>query len=203
MGVVKLLITLSSFSLILFLLLKNVSTIPFNLLISSATSTENLLWGILVVIFSLISFTTVTPDFFSQLKTKKDSLLTILFGLIIPGVFITILGAMLFFNQTELSFEVLIGIGGISLLGYIFNILTNTDASIAIYTPGNRIEYMFKIKFKLALLIATILGTLVALADIKANLENWLKVLGIVYPIIVLITLVFYYLIRKDKNIKK
>lgn len=192
MGIVKLLITLSSISLIVFLIVNNYNEIDLNAIINTHNSTNSIIWGISIVIFSLISFACVSPDFTSQLKTKKDLFLVSLLGIFIPGIIVTILGAILFFNR-ELAFESLIGFGGIAAIGYIFNITTNTDASIAIYTPANRIEYMFGIKFKLALLVAVIAGTILALLDITSQLEIWLNFLGLFYPILVIIVGIFYF----------
>ncbi|MFW5702704.1 MAG: hypothetical protein ACOCXP_01935, partial [Candidatus Dojkabacteria bacterium] len=170
MGIVKLLITSSSISLIIFLLVNNYSEINLDLLINSQDSSNSIIWGISIVCFSLISFASVSPDFFSQLNTKKDVFYSSLLGIIIPGITVATLGSILFFEK-DLTFEALVGIGAISILGHIFNITTNTDASVAIYTPANRLEYMFGIKFEIALAIAVVFGTLLALLDITSRLE--------------------------------
>ncbi len=191
-GIVKLLITASSLSLIVYLVVQNFHGLNLQNIYSSAHGVSTIIWGVGIVFFSLISFASVSPDFTSQLESRRDLILTIFGGIILPGIVITILGAILFFGK-ELSFEVLIGVGTLSFMGYIFNIVTNTDASVAIYTPANRLEYMFGLKFKLSLLMAVILGTILALVGIKDNLELWLGFLGIFYPLLIFVVLGYYF----------
>ena len=199
MGIVKLAITVSSLGLIVYLVSTHFASINFTELWSSSNNSKSLIWGISIVLSSLISFSAVTPDFFSQVKNKKDITKTTILGLVIPGVIITSLGSVFFFNIDKLSFELLIGAVSLSFIGYIFNILTNTDASIAVLTPGNRINYMFKIDFKVAVAIATITGTILALLGITENLETWLLALAGIYPSIIIITLAYYYLLKEKK----
>lgn len=199
MGIVKLVITISSIALIAYLMISNFSMLNFSSLWNDSSNTKSLLWGVSIIVSSLISFGTVTPDFFSQIIKKKDALITIVLGLVIPGIVITSVGAMLFHGMKKLSFELLIGTASFSILGYIFNIMTNTDASIAIYTPGNRLKYMFKLNFKVAVAIVAIIGTALGLLNITDKLELWLKVLGGIYPSIIAVTIVYYYLFQQIK----
>lgn len=108
MGLVKFLITSSSISLIIFLLANNYSAIDLNAIVTSDHSFNSIIWGIGIVFFSLISFASVSPDFIAKLRNKQDLLLASVIGVFVPGVIVTILGAILFFDK-ELAFESLIG----------------------------------------------------------------------------------------------
>lgn len=192
MGIVKLLITLSSASLIVFLIANNYQDIDLSTIANSDHSTNSFIWGVGIVFSSLISFGAVSPDFTSQLRGRKDVWLASLIGIFLPGIIVTTLGAILFFDR-ELVFESLIGFGSVSLFGYLFNVITNTDASVAIYTPANRLQYMFGFRFGVALLLAVTIGTLLALLDITSHLEIWLGFLGIFYPLLVLTVGIYYF----------
>jgi len=200
LGIVKAFITISSLCLILYLIVQNFNSIDFIEIWNDTNKSGNMLWGVSVIVSSLISFSTVTPDFFSQLKSNRDTVLTIIWGLFIPGIIITILGSIFFFRKTSLSFDVLIGASFLSMFGHIFNIITNTDASIAIYTPGNRLEYIFNIPFKYSVLIATCIGTILSLIGITERLESWLMFLSSIFPIIISITCVYYFTSKKNVN---
>jgi hypothetical protein len=167
----------------------------------SGDSSRSVWWGIFIVVSSLISFSSVTPDFFSQVENKRDVLLSTIIGLIIPGIGMTVLGAVAFSPLDTVRFDLLIGSIAFSSLGHILNIITNTDASIAVLTPGNRLRYMFQIDFRLAVAIATGIGTTLALLGIVENLETWLRWLAGVYPSIILLTVGYYAFAHKKLSI--
>ena len=206
-GLLKALINISSISLILYLLAVSTSSVETSQLLTKSSNSESIIWGISIIVASLLSFLSVSPDFFSQAKERKDVGLSVIFGIFLPGVVVTTVGALIFINATEISIAALIGFSAIALFGHIFNSITNSDAAIAIYTPGKRFSYMFDIPFRWGLLAATAIGILLATANIASHMETWLTLLAGVYPGIIGVTVARYTLERygidfRDKNLR-
>lgn len=194
LGIVKSMITFSSIALLLYLVAANYQNIYLPKLLDFSNNQENILWGISVVVASLMSFTSVSPDFTSKIKSKKDLLITILTGLFIPGMVVATLGAILFLGKNTLSLETIIGFSTIAFFGHWFNVVTNTDAAIAIYTPGLRLRYVFGWPFTLSVIVAALFGTIFSLFNIRSQLEIWLSVIAGVYPSLVGVTIAHYCL---------
>ncbi|HEC65610.1 MAG TPA: hypothetical protein ENI23_09960 [bacterium] len=193
LAIVKVLITASSIALIIYLVTINFSNINIQQLFATGFD-GSLLWGTSIVVTSMISFSSVSPDFFSQLQKKKDVWISILLGIFIPGIIIATLGAILFSFQSVLSIDAVIGLSSFALLGHVFNIITNTDAAQAIYTPGNRFSYMLSLPFVISVGIAAAIGTVFSLLNIRSQLEIWLSVLAGIYPAIIGVTIARYTL---------
>lgn len=194
LGIVKSMITSSSIAFLLYLVTANYQNIHPPQLLDVSNNQENILWGISVVVASLMSFTSVSPDFTSRLKAKKDLFITILTGLFIPGIMVAILGAVLFLGKNSLSLDAIIGVSAIAFFGHWFNVITNTDAAIAIYTPGLRLNYAFGWPFITSIIIAAAFGTLFSLLNIRSQLEIWLSVIAGIYPSLVGVTIAHYSL---------
>lgn len=193
LGIVKSMITSSSVVLLLYLVYVNYQNINLNQLLDLSNK-ESILWGISVVVASLMSFTSVSPDFTSKLKAKKDLFITILTGMFIPGVMVAALGAVLFLGKNTLSLDAIIGVSAIAFFGHWFNVITNTDAAIALYTPGLRLRYIFGWPFTASVIIAAVFGTLFSLLNIRSQLEIWLSVIAGIYPSLIGVTIAHYCL---------
>jgi purine-cytosine permease-like protein len=194
LGIVKTVITASSITLVAYLFVAKGNVISFNsLIVYQPSSLRSLLWGISAVFASLISFTSVTPDFLSQARAQKDVILTILFGVVLPGFLIGSLGVFLFHDFMTIQMAALISSLSLPLFGKIFNAFTNTDAAVAIYTPGLAFSHIFGIKHWQGILVSGILGCTLAIFGIARNLDQWLTFLSSVYPSIIGLTLAFYF----------
>lgn len=193
LAIVKSMIVVSSFGFLIYLI--TVNRADFNLirLTDLSQNKETILWGISIVVASLMSFSSVSPDFMSGLKTRKDVLLTILMGLFLPGVLISALGAVLFLGK-PLVLNAIIGVSLLAGFGHWFNMITNTDAAVAIYTPGYRLSYAFGWPFKISVLVAAGLGSLFSLLNIRSQLETWLSIIAGIYPSLVGVTVAHYFL---------
>ncbi|MCB0318214.1 MAG: hypothetical protein KDD56_05615 [Bdellovibrionales bacterium] len=192
-GFIKWFINLSAIGLIGYLFYKTSGKITVPSLLSNQSS-ENLLWGTSIIISSLISFSSVTPDFLSQLRDKSDVKKSIFYGIFIPGILIVTAGAILFSQTDKLSIAALLGVSSLALFAHIFNVITNTDAAIAIFTPAHRFAHMFNTSFKKGLLIAGAIALPIALAGMASHLEIWLATLAGFYPSIIGVTIAYYTL---------
>ena len=193
LSIVKSVITVSSLALVGYLLILHSGDISSQQLFIGE-SKESIIWGISIIVASLMSFCSVSPDFVSKLRTQKDIAFTALIGLFVPGVFIATLGAILFSGKSNLSLEAIIGVSVFAAFGHVFNLLTNTDASIALYTPGNRLNYAFNWPFNFSVGIAAIVGVILSLLNIRSSLEIWLSVVAGIYPSLIGVTVAYYSL---------
>lgn len=199
MGIVKLLITISSLSLLSYVFISKISRVSFaDFLQHSPTTAQSLLWGISIVTASLISFSTVTPDFFQSVKQKKDIHMATFFGLFVPGALTAFLGCFLFFDKGNFDLIALLSALTFPIFPHILNASTNTDGSIAIYTPGLKLQNMFGINLKLGILIAGTISFSLAFFQVSPHLESWLKILSLLFP--TLIGIAFAKLMVKNEN---
>lgn len=194
LGLVKSMITTSSIALLLYLVAVNYQNIHLSQLLNLSNNRENVLWGVSVVVSSLLSFTSVSVDFTSKLKSKTDLITTIISGVMIPGILVVTLGAILFLGKNTLVLEAIIGVSAIAFFGHWFNVITNTDAAIAIYTPGFRLNYIFGWPFVLSIVVAATIGTIFSLLNIRSQLEIWLSVIAGIYPSLIGVTIAHYTL---------
>ncbi|MEZ4754065.1 MAG: hypothetical protein R3A13_07110 [Bdellovibrionota bacterium] len=193
-GFLKWLINISAIGLITYLFYNAFDSLSLANLLANKSSTENILWGTSIIISSLISFVSVTPDFLSQLEQEKDLKKSIIFGLAIPGIIIVVAGIILFSNSNQLSIAALMGATSLAVFAHIFNVITNTDAAIAIFTPAHRFSHMFNTSFKKGLLIAGAVALPLASLGIASHLEVWLAALAGFYPAIIGVTVAYYTL---------
>lgn len=202
MGIVKLFITLSSIGLLLYVFISKLTTVSLSEFIIYYPKIENsLLWGISIVVASLISFTTVTPDFFQSIKSRRDILLSTVFGLFVPGVITAALGCFLFFDKNNFDLIILISALTFPIFPHILNAFTNTDGSIALFTPALKLKSMFSIDKELGIIIAAVISLTLALIRISMFLEIWLNILSLLFPSFIGIVLVTYLI--KDKKEKQ
>lgn len=182
LGLVKLFITLSSLSLmgyVFFAKLHYGSLVQF--LNYQPLSQNSLFWGTSVIVASLISFSTITPDFFQSVKRRKDVVLSTVIGLF-PGMIVALLGCFLFFDRSKVDLIPLLSLTAIPLFPHIFNTITNTDGSTAIYTPGLKLQTILPINFKMGVILAGTISFLLALTRISLHIVTWLNILSILFP---------------------
>lgn len=183
LGIVKAFIVFSSIGLLVYLFINKLTYTPFSkFIIYQPTSEKSLFWGVSVVIASLISFSTISPDFFQSIKTKKDIILSTTFGLLIPGVFTALLGCFLFFDRNNFNLIALISSLSFPFFPHLFNMTTNTDGAVALFTPGLKFVHMFKTSLKKGIFLGFLFSLVLAFMNISAYLEIWLKFLSIFFP---------------------
>ena len=207
-GLVKWIVVTSSILLMIYICLAKVlSPQSYNFLTYQPVEIYSLFWGISVVVASLISFATISPDFFKDVKTKTDVIYSTFLGITLPGILVAFLGAFLFFNHPLLELPLVLGSFSFSFFPQIFNTITNTDGAIAVYTPGLKLQYMFGWNKKISIIVAGSISTLVALFGLASHLDIWLKVISIIFPALIGITfpaLLFQHIAKKkiyNKNI--
>lgn len=194
LGIVKALIVASSITLMFYLLVaKGATTTIESVLTYQPRSSHAVIWGIGAVFSSLISFTSVSPDFLSQARSRSDTVISVGLGVLIPGILVGTLGIIIFYDFPSLQMAALIGGLALPLFGNVFNIITNTDAAIAIYTPGLAFSHVLKTTHWRGVLVGGTIGTILAVSGIAENLEVWLTFLSAVYPAIIGLTLSYYY----------
>jgi purine-cytosine permease-like protein len=145
---------------------------------------KSIYWGSSIVVASLISFATVSPDFFQSLKHKNDVARSTLLGIVLPGMVICFLGCLFFFNL-QLNLAGLIASLSFPALANLFNTVANTDGSMALYTPALKFELVFKMRFVIGIIAGAIISLTLALLGIINYLEIWLKALSIISPIFI------------------
>ncbi|MFA4827523.1 MAG: hypothetical protein WC596_04750 [Candidatus Shapirobacteria bacterium] len=186
MGIVKLLITISSVFLLGYVFILKITHVWLIDFISyKPIDYRSLLWGVSIVVASLISFSTVTPDFFQNVKSKKDIVISTLLGLFIPGVLTASLGCFLFFDTGNFDLIALISVLTFPIFPHILNVCTNTDGSIAIYTPGLKLQNMFGINLKVGIIISGLISFSLAMLHASSYLETWLKILSLLFPTLI------------------
>lgn len=200
MGLTKLFVTISSVSLLGYVFVSKLAHASlYNFFLHKPVGMQSLLWGISIVVASLISFSTVTPDFFQSVKSKKDILLSILLGLIIPGVLTALLGCFLFFDTGNFDLIALISALTFPIFPHILNASTNTDGSIAIYTPGLKLQNMFGIRLKTGILIAGVISFGLALFGMSHYLDTWLTLLSLLFPALIGVVLARQFVHKKEE----
>ncbi len=145
---------------------------------------KSLFWGCSVVVASLISFATVSPDFFKSLRHKHDIVRATAAGIFLPGILMCLLGCFFFFDA-PLDLVGLIGGLSFALLPNTFNAIANTDGSMALYTPALKFQLLFKWKLMAGLLLGGAFSLTIALLGITSYLEAWLKILSVISPIFI------------------
>ncbi len=201
LGVTKFITAVASLGLIACLFVLKMNTFQVADLFSVPTVSENITWGIAIVIASFISFASVSPDFTSQLETETDLRLTVFFGVFLPGLVISTVGALLFLHIPVVSLAGLIGVSSLALFGHFFNIVTNSDAAISVYTIALRFQYMFKLSFRWGVVVATLIGALLSIFNINSSLVTWLTILAGIYPAIIGVTMANYSLAFFHRNL--
>lgn len=181
----KSVVIISSMSLALYIgILKLNGSDLANFLAYHPAHQKSIYWGSSIVVASLISFATVSPDFFQSLKHKSDVALSTLLGIALPGMAICFLGCLFFFNL-PLNLAGLIAGLSFAALANVFNTVANTDGSMALYTPALKFELVFKMRFVIGIAIAALISLALALLGIINYLEVWLKALSIISPIFI------------------
>ena len=181
----KIVIIISAASLALYIgILKLHSGSLAHFLSYHPSQQRSLFWGCSVVVASLISFATVSPDFFQTVKHKSDVARSTLLGIVLPGMVICLMGCLFFYN-TKLSLTTLIASLSFAALPNVFNSIANTDGSMALYTPSLKFELIFKMRFIVGIVVGAIISLFLALLGITNYIEIWLKALTIIAPVFI------------------
>jgi len=200
MGIVKLFITISSVSLLGYTFIAKITHVSLaSFMIHVPLEKQSILWGISIVVASLVSFSTVTPDFFQSVKTKKDIYISTLLGLFVPGVTTALLGCFLFFDKGNFDLIALISALTFPIFPHILNASTNTDGSIAIYTPGLKLQNMFGINLKTGIIIAGVISFILAIFQVSTYLEVWLKILSLLFPTLIGLVLAKFIFLKQQE----
>lgn len=84
-GIIKWAITISSIGLVSLIFFSAVDNSTFETLTHSPHSNHSIFWGVSAVVASFMSFASISPDFFSQVRNKSDVVLSSAIGIFIPG----------------------------------------------------------------------------------------------------------------------
>lgn len=186
LAAVKMTIVISSISLVVCVIYaKLLHTSFLTFLAYQPTTSHPLLWGISIMVASYIAFATVTPNFFIKARHKSDVVKATFAGLVAPGIVVALVGCFLFFDQHSYNLNALLVTFAIPFLPSILNIITNTDGSIALYTPALTIVSFRPMSFKVAAFIAAAISIALALFHIVDHLAIWLAVLSLMSPILI------------------
>lgn len=185
LGLTKFFITISALGLMGYMFFYKLQSENLSQFINHQPVTQNsLFWGTSIIVASFISFATISPDFFQSVKTKKDVVLSTIFGLF-PGALIALLGCFLFFDKSSLDLILLLSITAFAFFPHVFNTITNTDGAIALYTPGLKFQSILPINFRTGVIISAILSLILALTQISLHLPIFLNILSIIFPVLI------------------
>lgn len=200
LGFVKLLISSSAILLMLYMFIMKLQTTSLVILwCHTPSQQQSVFWGVSIVVASLISFATVTPDFFKAAKHKHDIVMSTILGLL-PGFCTALLGSFLFVNTNSLNLISLFSLSVFPIFPHIFNVITNTDGSTALYTPALKIKSIFPTTLTQSLLLSASISFIIAILQISLHLVAWLNFLSLIFPAFIsvsFIALLFQSLTKK------
>ena len=202
MGIAKFIITASSLLLLIYVFVTKMLSVPIAHFISyQPVDHRSFLWGISIIVASLISFATVAPDFFMNVKSKNDVFMSSFLGIFIPGIITAFLGCFLFFNTGNFNLIALIGSLTFPIFPHILNALTNTDGSTAIYTPGLKIKKMFNLNLTAGIIIAGLISSNLSSLQMSNHLETWLQLLSLMFSSLIGISILkVLFLVRETSE---
>lgn len=187
LAIVKLLIIISAIGLVVYIGALKLAHSPIAGFWAYQPHTQkSIFWGCSIVVASLISFGTVSPDFFQSVRHKTDIARSTLLGIVLPGAFMCAMGCLFFYNASnKLNLVALISGLSFAALPHIFNSVTNTDGSMALYTPALKFQFLFRFPFMAGVVLGAVVSVGLAIAGITTYLEVWLKVLSLISPIFI------------------
>jgi cytosine permease len=186
LGITKWFVVGASVGLMAWVGLQKLHASSFGAFLAHQPTTANtLFWGLSVVVASLISFATVSPDFFKDVRQRSDIVLSTVAGIIIPGGLTALLGAFLFFDRSNFDLIALISAGSFFYFPHVFNIITNTDGTVATLIASLKLQSLFGVRKSIGAVAAGSVSLGLALVGISSHLELWLKFLSILFPIFI------------------
>lgn len=162
--------------------------------------------GITIVVGGAIVASLMTPDLTRYSKNKRHvfgiTLLTIIAGECVIN------GLAIFLAKTLGTADVVTimaqGAGGIGLLVVVFSTLRVNDLNLYSSSLGvvNAVEGITgkKLKYTTTTITIGLLGTLLSVLGILDRFVDFLTILGVVFPPIIGVMLVDYYLLRTHRN---
>ncbi|CDL82894.1 cytosine permease [Xenorhabdus szentirmaii] len=162
--------------------------------------------GITIVVGGAIVASLMTPDLTRYTKSGKHvfgiTLLTIIAGeFIINGLAILIAKAL---NSGDVVTIMSQAAGGAGLLVVVFSTLRVNDLNLYSSSLGiiNAIEGITgkKFRYRITTIVIGMLGTLLSILGILERFEEFLTILGVVFPPILGVMLIDYYLLRSHRK---
>ncbi|MDC9598219.1 cytosine permease [Xenorhabdus anantnagensis] len=163
--------------------------------------------GITIVVGGAIVASLMTPDLTRYTKSGKHvfgiTLLTIIAGeFVINGLAILIAKAL---NTSDVVTIMSQAAGGAGLLIVVFSTLRVNDLNLYSSSLGiiNAVEGITgkKLRYPLTTIVIGILGTLLSILGILERFVDFLTVLGVIFPPIIGIMLVDYYILRSHRKV--
>jgi cytosine permease len=166
-------------------------------------STEGLLFAAGLAIGGATSISTVSPDFLKDTRSNRDLLITS-FGIILPLMLFTFISGNLMGAFTAIPNPIfaLVAIG-MPLVANLLLFLGSSAAASSLYPPTFALANIFKIPRNYATIPAAAVGLLLAYIGIVEQLTFFLRIIGILLPPIIGISLAEYYFISKRQIVTK
>ena len=160
--------------------------------------------GVGIVIASVISFCTVTPDYMRYVRNQKDVFLSSFFGFFIPALFAGILGIMFTITIRTWDLTLIVSTFTSPKIANWFLILASASAATSIFTPGIIMSTVIGKKTehnrRRWTLVTGIVGIILILIGISQHFQTWITILGALYAPIIAIGLIHYSLAKKTKT---
>ncbi|KFK96431.1 MULTISPECIES: cytosine permease [unclassified Serratia (in: enterobacteria)] len=175
--------------------------------LSPAGETLTISAGITIVVGGAIVASLMTPDLTRYSKNKQHvfgiTLLTIIAGeFVVNGLAILIAKTLGTADVVTIMAQTA---GGVGLLVVVFSTLRVNDLNLYSSSLGvvNAVEGITgrKLKYTTTTVIIGLLGTLLSVLGILDRFVDFLTLLGVVFPPIIGVMLVDYYLLRTHRNI--
>lgn len=163
--------------------------------------------GISLVIGTFISGATLIPDFIRWSKNKKHTLLVVFSTFMLNQTFLLLIGGIAYFGVDNNLFDkfngditifstlMIMGVGWLGFLALFSNVWTSNDNSL--YASSLAASSIYKIKKRKMVLILGISGTMLAPVFNSNTFIIFLQILGVMIPGIGIITIIYYFWLRK------
>lgn len=157
--------------------------------------------GVGIVIASLISFCTVTPDYMKYLRNKSDVFLSSFFGFFIPAMLAGILGIIFTITVRTWDLVAIVSTFASPEVGNWFLIMASASAATSIFAPGVIMSAVVgkntEHNRRRWTLVSGIVGIILILLGAAQYFEEWITLIGALYAPIIGIGLVHYSMKEK------
>ncbi len=159
--------------------------------------------GVGIVIASVISFCTVTPDYMRYLRSRRHVFLSSFFGFFIPALFAGFLGIIFTITIRTWDLTLIVSTFASPVMANWFLILASASAATSIFAPGVIMSTVVGKKTehnrRRWTLVTGIIGIILILLGITQHFPAWITVLGALYAPIIAIGLVHYSLAKRPR----
>jgi len=163
------------------------------------SSPEYVLMAAGLAIGGATSISTVSPDFMMQAKSLRDVKVTA-FGIVLPLMLFTLFSGNIIGSFTSLPNPVLSLVAiGLPLLANLLLLLGSYAAASSLYPPSLALANLLRVERRYATVPAAVAGLVLASIGIVDQLSYFLRVIGILLPPLMGMSLAEYYFISKRR----